>query len=72
MNLSVADSVQVFGTSAALAFGHQVMGITLTRRDFAFTQWANQVSLNEYWPFFLEQSSDSSHSCKLILGARVV
>ena len=65
MNLSVTDSVQVLGVSAPFGFGHQVMGITLARWNFAFAQWTNQVRLDERWPFLLKQSSNSSHGCKL-------
>ena len=67
MNLSVTNSVQILGMSAPLGFGHQVMGITLARRNFAFTQWTDPVWLGERWPFLLEQSSNASHGCKLVV-----
>lgn len=47
MNLPMTDSMQIFGLTAALAFGHQMMPISLRSRNIALAQRAGQRSASQ-------------------------
>ena len=66
MNLTVADSVQVFGMPAAFGFGYQMMGIALVLGNFSLTQWADQISLTDLRPSLLQQAFDVTHAVWMI------